>query len=164
MLGRRGFLGLLAGAAAMPLIKPKRTLVSFFCPPPVTEVTLQPGETLAQAIARLSPSGGNIILPVGRYVMSEDVELSPNTTIQFSDKSGMIGCAIKSSGPRKTPMIRFNDEGTYIGNSMSGDVEVDGPEGCVIMLARTGLMLGGTPTPEYEATFFKLSMSLDPKA
>lgn len=113
-LGRRGFLGLFAGAVAAavasPIIKPKRSFFSFFVPAAPTRVELGPGEALQQAIDRLGPKGGTLFLKEGTFILGQTLYVPGNVSIKAPSVT-VDGSAFYNIGERTTPLLDLGGDG-----------------------------------------------------
>ena len=98
---RRGFLGLLAGALALPavapIITPKRSFFSFFLPKGDIEVVQE--FDLQREIDKLSKAGGGVVrIPEGIYAIGKSIVLPDDVSFKMENGSALMGCNILCEG------------------------------------------------------------------
>lgn len=103
-LSRRRFFGLLAGACAGTIIKPKRSFFFFEGP---REIRIEKDEVLnlQAAIDRLDMRGGTIVLPRGTWILNQDLFLPEDVILRGEGNLTITACHIKTPETRKRAWI-----------------------------------------------------------
>lgn len=113
---RRGFLGLLAGALALPVVAPiaapKRSFFSFFLPKREIEVVQE--FDLQQEIDKLSKVGGGVVrIPEGVYVVGKSIILPDDVSFKVGPRAIVGSCHVvgKSKGTKNPRGIFVSEPG-----------------------------------------------------
>lgn len=112
-LSRRGFLGLLAGLAATPIIKPKRSFFFFEGP---KEILVPKDESfhIQSLIDKLGPQGGIIRFPEGTWIMNQGFFIPENVSLKGDGHLNVVGCNIKIDSKRKDGAMFGDKEAAII--------------------------------------------------
>lgn len=112
-LSRRGFLGLLAGACALPvvapIIKPKRSFFFFAAPPEVVSFKDVPFD-LQGAINALPSHGGTVRIPEGMWILNQAILIPHNVVLRGEGPLNIISCHIKALPGRKSAILEISGE------------------------------------------------------
>ena len=103
-LSRRGFLGLLAGLAATPIIKPKKSFFFFEAPKKIIEPQ-DVSFDIQKAIAALPPRGGTVLIPAGSWVLNQGILIPQNVSLVAEGNVNIVGCRFESAPDLEGPML-----------------------------------------------------------